>query len=425
MIDLPGVTWGVVAGATAFNVYFWTRTLRGYLAWRRLLARGPDPAAWPKTHVFVCLKGALPRLAETVRALDAQAYPGDYRVTFITEGAADTGDEAAAALAAVLPGTARCDHVVAGRVIDHDARCAQKNWNLIGGIRHAEATHGPLEVYAFCDGDLLVRDTWLREMVKPLATGAGDASTTFHCVEPDGSRVVAALHGIAEACQSMAALVCRGAAWGGSMAIMSPVFRRHRLDEVWGRTVVDDMTLSRLMQGTRLKVVPVPRFLVSSRSEIDGYRSFVRWLGRQYFFVRVYLPSLYRALGAKVVLDVAALWLAAYHLGFRVFQGAWPAGAAAGFAVTVAAASLLATFWLFRFLLPERPSARAWIPASFLVPGASLLACADASLRRRRLTWRDLTYVVDRQGHVSRVERTAPGVALATPEPAPLAEEAA
>jgi hypothetical protein len=243
-------------------------------------------------------------------------------------------------------------------------------------------------------------------------------------VEPDGRRVLAALHGIAETCQSMAALVCRGAAWGGSMAILSRVFRRHGLEEIWGRTVVDDMTLSRLIQGTRLKVVPVPRFLVSSRSEIDGYRGFVRWLGRQFFFVRVYLPSLYRALGTKLVFDVATLWMAAYHVGYRIVHGIWPAGEAAGVAVVLVASSLLTTFWLFRFLLPERPSARAWIPASFLVPGASLLACASASLQRRRLTWRDLTYVVDRKGHVSRVERAVP--APLAPEPAaPLAEEAA
>ena len=424
MIGLQSVTWGIAALALAFHSYFWGRTLRGYLSWRRLLSRQPDPATWPRTHVFVCLKGVLPRLAETLRALDTQDYPGAYRVSFITEGGAADGDEAAGALGTLLEGLSRCDHVVAGRVLDHDARCAQKNWNLLGGIRHAEGSHGPVDVYAFCDGDLLVRPTWLREMVKPLATGAGDASTTFHCVEPDGRRVLAALHGIAETCQSMAALVCRGAAWGGSMAIAAKVFRRHRLEEIWGRTVVDDMTLSRLIQGSSLKVVPVPRFLVSSRSEIDGYRGFVRWLGRQFFFVRVYLPSLYRALGAKVVLDVAALWMAAYHVGHRFVHGVWPAGEAAGVAVTLVATSLLTTFWLFRFLLPERPSARAWIPASFLVPGASLLACASASLQRRRLTWRDLTYVVDRQGHVSHVERTCPAP-LAPEPPAPLPEEAA
>jgi hypothetical protein len=425
MTPLEAATFAVAACALAFNLHFWQRAVRGYFSWRRYLAVRPDPARWPRAHVFVCLKGDLPRLADTVAALEGQDYPGPFKVTFITEGTADGGDEAARALAGILAGTARCDHVVAGRVTEHDARCAQKNWNLVAGVRHAEAAHGPIDVYAFCDGDLLVRATWLREMTKPLATGAGEASTSFHCVEPEGRRVLAALHGIAETCQSMAALVCRGAAWGGSMAIVARVFRRHRLEELWRRTVVDDMSLSRLVQGSRLTVVPVPRFLVSSRSEIDGYRSFVRWLGRQYFFVRVYLPSLYRALWAKMGLDVAALWLAAYHVGHRVVHGVWAAGAPAGIAVTAVAASLLATFWLFRFLLPERPPARAWIPASLLVPGASLLACAAASFRRRRLTWRDLTYVVDRHGHVSRIERSDGPAPVTEAVPPPLPEEAA
>jgi hypothetical protein len=83
--------------------------------------------------------------------------------------------------------------------------------------------------------------------------------------------------------------------------------------------------------------------------------------------------------------------------------------------------SVLGTFYLFRYLLPERPSARAWLPATLLVPGAGLLACAESTFRRRRLTWRDLTYIVDRHGHVSRVERTVPRL---PGEPA-VAEEAA
>jgi hypothetical protein len=209
------------------------------------------------------------------------------------------------------------------------------------------------------------------------------------------------------------------------MAILAHVFRRRRLAEIWGRTVVDDMTLSRALKGSRLRVVPVPRFLVSSRSEIDGYRTFVRWLGRQFFFVRVYLPDLYRALWTKMGLDVATLWLAAYHVAHRLVHHAWPAGPLAGLAVTAVCASLFGTFLLFRYLLPDRPPARAWIPAALLVPGAGLLACAHASFKRRRLTWRDLTYVVDRHGHVSRVERTVPRRAAPLPAPAAAVEEAA
>ena len=423
MSTLEVVTLAVTAGTLASNVYFWWRVIGGYASWRRNLSKRPDPRSWPRAHVFVCLKGALPRLEETVRSLETQDYPGRYRITFITEESAEQGDEAASTLADILAGTTLCDHVVAGRVMDRDARCAQKNWNLLAGIRHAERAHGAVEVFAFCDGDLLVLPSWLREMTKPLATGAGDASTSFHCVDPAGRKVLAALHGMAETCQSMAAFVCHGATWGGSMAILSHVFRRHRMAEIWGRTVVDDMTLSRAMKGLRLTVVPVPRFLVSSRSEIDGYRTFVRWLARQFFFVRLYLPHMYRALWTKMGLDVATLWLAAYHLAHRIVHHTWPAGPLAGFAVSAVCASLLGSFLLFRYLLPDRPPARAWIPAAFLVPGAGLLACAQASFRRRRLTWRDLTYVVDRHGHVSRIERTAPLRAAGLPDPA--VEEAA
>ncbi|MBZ0267434.1 hypothetical protein K8I85_04715, partial [bacterium] len=63
---------------------------------------------------------------------------------------------------------------------------------------------------------------------------------------------------------------------------------------------------------------------------------------------------------------------------------------------------------LYRYLLPQRPPVRAWASASFLAPGASLLACAGASLRRRRLVWRDLSYDLERDGCVAVVTPVVP-----------------
>ena len=105
MSTLEIVTLAVTAGTLASNAYFWWRVIRGYASWRRNLSKRPDPHAWPRAHVFVCLKGALPRLEETVRSLDTQDYPGRYRITFITEESVEQGDEAAGALAAILAGT--------------------------------------------------------------------------------------------------------------------------------------------------------------------------------------------------------------------------------------------------------------------------------------------------------------------------------
>jgi Glycosyl transferase family 21 len=263
-------------------------------------------------------------------------------------------------------------------------------------------------VFAFCDGDLLVTPSWLAEMVRPVAAGGCEASTSFHWVGGEGRRIIQALHGLAEACQSMAALVCRGATWGGSMAIRASVFRKEGLAEEWGRTVVDDMALSRALKSRRLRVAAVPRFLVRTESEITNFGAFVRWLGRQYFFVKVYQPSLYRLLWIRTALDVANLWLATYHLAHRVAAGEWPAGPEVATITLATAVGQMLTLHLYRYLLPQRPPARAWASASFLAPGASLLACAGATLRRRRLVWRDLSYDLERDGCVAVVTSVGP-----------------
>ena len=142
---------------------------------------------------------------------------------------------------------------------------------------------------------------------------------------------------------------------------------------------------------------------MSSRSEIKSYRSFVAWLGRQFFFVKTYLPSLYGALGVMMALNVATLWLATFHAAYFVLYEAWPAGPWAGGMAILTGVGATMTFFLFRYLIPERPSMRAWIGASILVPGASLLACGHAATRRRRLTWRDLTYSLEGDGRVAHV----------------------
>ncbi|GJM43373.1 MAG: ceramide glucosyltransferase [Gemmatimonadota bacterium] len=415
---LAATTIAIALLALGSSAWFWARALRGFLAWRRS-TRDPDPVEWPQAHVFVCLKGRLPGIEQTLGALQAQDYPARYRVTFVTEAGAEQGDEAARDLAKWLPGAPDCDHVIAGRVLERDVRCAQKNFNLLAGIRHADEVHPGAEVFAFCDGDLLVKSSWLREMIRPIAVRASEASTSFHWVAAEGRRIVEALHGLAEAAQSMAALVCRGATWGGSMAIRASTFHEYRLHEMWGRTVVDDMALSRAMKRRRLRVAPVPRFLVQSTSEIQGYGGFVKWLARQYFFVKVYQPSLYWMLWMKTALDVASIWSGCLHLFWWIFLREWPAGATVGWIAIATAFVNVSSTHLYRFLLPERPSARAWMPAALLAPGASFLACASAALRRRRLTWRDLTYVVERDGSVR-------GVTLTNPEiDRPLAEEAA
>jgi hypothetical protein len=217
-----------------------------------------------------------------------------------------------------------------------------------------------------------------------------------------------------EASQSLALLVCRGATWGGSAAIRAESFRRCRLAELWGRAVVDDVSMSRAFKGEGLRVVPVPRFLVRSRGAIDDYGNLVRWLGRQYFFVKIYLPSRFRMLWTKACLNLAVLWLATFHGGWRVLSGEWPAGAIAGWVAVLGAAAVVGSTSASRSALPGRAPRLAWFVANLAFSFTNVLACADATRRRRSLTWRDLTYELERDGRVAIVR------AARSREPAPV-----
>jgi hypothetical protein len=401
--------------ALATNAALWMRALRRIRSWRKSREAVVFLDQWPAAHVFVCIKGKLPDLAESVRALEEQDYRGSYRVTYIVE----QDDPAHEAIERLVAKSARMDVKTVGPVTSSGFRCAQKNFNLLHGIEHAESLGRPLEIYAFCDGDLVVTRTWLREMVHPIAAGESEGSTSFHFVEAQGRSVLGALHGMAETWQSLAALLCRGAAWGGSMAIRRRVFHQVRLADVWRETVVDDMTMSKVIKAQRVRVAAVPQFLVTSKSEITSYRGFVRWLGRQFFFVKIYSPFWYVMMGAQMLLNCITLTFASFHLTSLVIEGSWPAGPAAGIATAGAAAGVVASFFFSRFLIPERPPFRAWVGAALLVNAASFLACADATLRRRKLTWSDFTYFLERDGRVSRIvgSRLADGTDSPDAEP--------
>ncbi len=403
-MELAGIVSLAVAGAAVlFEAGIWFRVARGHRRWQRIVAHEVVGPEWPRVHVMVCLKGSLPHLGDTVRALEAQDYPGGFRLTFVTEAAADQGDPAAQALRPLLAETRLSDHVVAGHVLESGVRCAQKNHNLLVGLGRAEAKHGPAEIYAFCDGDLVVKPEWLREMVRPIALGTGEASTSFHGISARTGHLTETLHALAEASQSLAVLVVRGTTWGGSMAIRAETFRRHGLADLWRRAVVDDIAMSQVLRAARLRVIPVPRFLVSSPSVIPNARSLVQWVGRQFFFVKVYLPSRYRLLFAKFCLSSAVLGLAAFHGIWRLVDGSWPAGGVAGGAVLIAAGIGLASTAFSQLLHPGPIPWRAGLPATLLLPGLGLLGCANASLRRQRLTWGDLTYELDGEGRVAEV----------------------
>ncbi len=396
------VTIVLAVTAILFDMGFWTGVAQGHRRWRRAVDADSVSREWPVVQVVVCLKGQLPRLPLTIRSLEEQDYPGEYRITFVTEAAAHDGDPAAEGLAREMGRTDRSEHVVAGRVIDVGARRAQKNHNLLAGIAAGE--HGGLrpEAYAFLDGDLVARPEWLTEMIRPLLSGRAEATTSFHDIEVPGRRITEALHALAEASQSFAALACRDP-WGGSMAILRDTFRRCRLADFWGRAVVDDLTMSCALRKSRVRIAAIPKFLVSSDRPIPEYRHLVKWLGRQFFFVKVYLPSHWFLLCFRSSLATAVLGTAAFHTTWRLLEGSWAAGPVAGWMSIAGAAGVFAATASSRFFLPGKQPLMAWVPANLLFPGTVLIACADASLRRQRLTWSDLTYELDDDGWVSGV----------------------
>ena len=129
------------------------------------------------------------------------------------------------------------------------ALCAQKNHNLLAGLRSLKPD---TEILVFCDSTNMADPGWLGRFTKPLRNGDCQVVTTFRAFRPDPET----LGGV---CQAIYASFIRLLAaikptpWGGATAIRRETFERLNVAEAWSRTVVDDLILGNAFGSCRSK----------------------------------------------------------------------------------------------------------------------------------------------------------------------------
>ena len=283
-------------------------------------SRSRPPASYaPLAAVIIPCKG-LERDFEThLQRFQGQDYP-DYQVVWVVAAASDPiYPRLQACLETWLkpPGVRRprTSLVVAGIA---EGRGEKVN-NLLRGL---EAVDPAAEVLVFADIDARPSTDWLRSLVGPLADPAVTASTGFRWYLP-GRGFASQLRAAWDT--SIATLLGdhgHNFAWGGSMAMRAPDFRRLGIAErYWANTVSDDYAVTRAVREAGGKIAFEPRCLVPSQEEVS-FSDFIRWSNRQIIITRIYAARLWRR-----GLAVHAFYALTFIGGLLVL--AWP-GVAAG-----------------------------------------------------------------------------------------------
>jgi cellulose synthase/poly-beta-1,6-N-acetylglucosamine synthase-like glycosyltransferase len=363
---------------------------------RRLRPRY-QPGYTPSCAVIIPCKG-LPRDFErNLRTFLGFDYPS-YRVVFVTES---ENDPAAAVIRKVVGSSDRAMHVVAGLA----TACAQKNYNLLAAVRAA----GEAEVYVFADGDIGPTPGWLRELVLPLSDPAVAVTTGFRWLRAERPSVGPLTHNYINifiyVLFSVASFVGEVGLWGGSMAIRKRDFDALDIADLWGRSAVDDMSLSRAVSHAHRTAVMVPTCITNTNDLIQTVRGGVSWFERQIMYLKAYYRGLWLA-AVPVALVCSALILALPFALVASIAPHWTFVQAGGGAGLVFLVGELLTVLLYpllgqmphfgRFLLLQ-PFMRATHAVSFL-----------RTMFTNVITWSGVRYYVGRQGVVTRVERLTP-----------------
>ncbi len=344
------------------------------------------PEFQPFVSVIAPGRGLEPGLADNLRALLTQDYPG-YEVLFVFDAADDPALEVVEQLRASSNVATKI--VIAGPAFD----TGQKVHNLRTAVTQIDPQ---CEVLVFVDTDARPGKQWLTQLVAPLADETLGASSGYRWFVVVKGGLASRLRGVwnASIASALGHDQTKNFCWGGSTAIRRTTFERINVSEHWRGTVSDDFTITRVLKEAKLPVHFTPNCLVSSVGDCD-FKELFEFTTRQIKITRVYAPHLWLPL------------LLGSGLFTLVFFGGLILLILSGFSSVILLVILTIMFGLgaakafVRWRVVNIPLAayrselRRDLPAHiFLWPFASLLYlynCIVAGFSRR-ISWRGITY---------------------------------
>ena len=279
---------------------------------------------WPSVGLIVPVAGRDPRMEGALRSLLNQDYPSFVPVMVTAE----ENEPAAELVARLKQEFPALRHVVAGTATG----CGQKNHNSLQGIA---ALGDTVDVYAFCDSTHTAEPDFLRHLVAPMARGEASFSTGYHVVEPrDNQRTTLGYAFCVMLMRYLQAMSAFIQLWGGAMAMTRTAYVKYAVAQLWVENVVDDCSLSALLQVRGAKVQLCPGALLHTDAISHSQPVWRAWMDRQVLFLKFCMPGQWKLLGLMCVMMALPMVCAGLALlGWLVSVGS-------------GAGVLLAVFWL-------------------------------------------------------------------------------
>lgn len=386
------MNWRLLPGIFAIIsfVALWLLFVIGRSRYRRRSAEHSRGSP-PRVAVITPVTGSVPALGKFLSQLASQNYP-EFRVYIVTR---DHADPAVPIIKRSIEGRAHCFSVFAGSA----SACCQKNFNLSAGVRAAGDWPS---VLAFCDTGHSVPPDWLSNLAAALDGEAVGSSTGYHLVHPQDRRIPTVGKAICVAALYLTQGLNRfRQVWGGANAIHTKTFRELEVDRIWGEAVVDDVSLTRLLKRSGLRIALAPGAVLLRPEKKLRWRTWSAWLVRQWIFLKFWFPFEWMLLGLLGHCLIFCLCFCAVQLPATLLRGvATPEMVLSAIAL---GSHLLLTETIRRFFHPDIPFLR-WIAATAAALGMAGW-CHIQTLFRMKVKWAGIEYHVSGDGRVKEVRR--------------------
>jgi cellulose synthase/poly-beta-1,6-N-acetylglucosamine synthase-like glycosyltransferase len=238
----------------------------------------------PKTALCIPCKGIDSSFETNISSFFQQDYE-NFILRFVVEDPSDPAYEKLCKLKDEMGTRSKAldiEILIASR--NESGNYSQKNHNLLYCYREVAEQ---VEVIAFADSDIFVRNDWLSQLVYPLRQEKNGVSSGYRWFIPKNN--TAAELALSALNAKVAQLLGNNRfnqVWGGSMAIRTEIFKKLKIDDIWSRTISDDLSLSYAVKKAGYKVAFVPACLAASYEEID-WRGLFEFGRRQLLITKV------------------------------------------------------------------------------------------------------------------------------------------
>jgi ceramide glucosyltransferase len=352
----------------------------------------PDPAPWPsypRVALIIPLTGSSAVMETALTSLLRQDYP-NYETILVTS---DLEDPATSLVRDLLARHPHGRHIVSGPTM----QSSQKNRSLLAAVGLVDEG---VDILVFCDSTHRARPDFLRELIRPVATGAAVLTAGFHRVVPGDHRL-----GTLGRLQTIMALhLLHGfpaiaLPWGGATAVKRSTFQDCKVAAVLGGKVLDDFPLGQRLLQFGIRSVQVPTAILETDLAGQSLKDWETWLTRQLLYLKYCLPSVWLAFGvAMAILAVPILQASLVALG-GLLGLADPslAGLSLGFLLALTAIGA----WC-RSLFPQKVSWGPWL-LSFYANIFMASWCYLKTWTTDTLAWSGISYRVTWGGWVQKV----------------------